>query len=312
MTDKGNEVLSFKPVALPCSETARGKLHTTNLFKGACPHSCLYCYASGFKTYKDAEPMPVLIEAVRNIRKWPARLFLSSATDPFHPLVLGLAEELLHRALRAGTFVVISTKALATLGIVKLLSEYRGQVSYTVSLSSLDEERNCILEPKAASAMERLHGRREDGEITFCGIEQLAQKGIHITLKADTLFPRIDDAEESIMSLLEEAKRAGVEAVTFSYAFYRNKFKRKLASVPFLRDSLAAMSESQPIASGTGYSLPLMEKRTRLLAMARMAEAMGFDIISTCRCKNQIDGQIDGIPEDSALRLTCHFHDGWF
>ncbi len=108
--------------------------------------------------------------------------------------------------------------------------------------------------------------------------------------------------------LLEEGRRAGLEAVTFSYAFYRNKFKRKLACVPFLRDSLIAMNEGQPIASGTGYSLPLLEKRGRLLAMAHMAKAVGFDVISTCRCKNQIGD----VPEDSSLRLTCHFHDRWF
>jgi hypothetical protein len=40
--------------------------------------------------------------------------FLSSASDPLHPLVVKLAGEVLRRALADGTFVVISTKAMAT------------------------------------------------------------------------------------------------------------------------------------------------------------------------------------------------------
>jgi len=198
------EIVTFKPVSLPCGESGFGKLYTVNLFTGGCPHSCLYCYAAGFKRYGDGHSRPVSAEAIRNIKRWPSRLFLSSATDPFHPTVSGLAEELLKSALAAGTFVVISTKALATPAILNIMARYRDQVSYTVSLSSLSDERNRILEPNAPSARERLHGRHENGEITLCGIEQLARNGVHVTLKADTLFPGVDDADESIASLLRE------------------------------------------------------------------------------------------------------------
>jgi len=76
-------------------------------------------------------------EAIERVKKWPRRLFLSSASDPFHPVVVKLTEEVLRAALAEGTFVVISTKALATPETVKILSRYPGQVSYTVSLSSL-------------------------------------------------------------------------------------------------------------------------------------------------------------------------------
>jgi len=223
-------------------------------------------------------------------------------------MVSGLAEELLRSALAAGTFVVISTKALATPGILEVLTQYSDQVSHTVSLSSLSDARNRILEPNAPSAMERLHGRGANGETALYGIEQFARNGIHVTLKADTLFPGVDDTEINITSLLKEGRGAGAKAITLSYAFYRNKFKRKLAGVPLLKDSIATMYESQPIASGSGFSLPLSEKRERLLAMAHVAKDLGFDVISTCRCKNQIGA----VPEGSGLRITCHFHDRWF
>jgi DNA repair photolyase len=87
--------------------------------------------------------------------------FLSSASDPLHPVVVKLAGEVLRRALAGGTFVVISTKAMAPPEVVKILSQYPDQVSYTVSVSSLGEERNRLLEPNAPSARERLHGKRQ-------------------------------------------------------------------------------------------------------------------------------------------------------
>ena len=247
-------------------------------------------------------------EAIERVKKWPRRLFLSSASDPFHPVVVKLAEEVLRAALAEGTFVVISTKALASPETVKILSRYPGQVSYTVSLSSLSEERNRLLEPNAPSARERLRGKRDGNALVLCGTEQIAQSGVNITLKADSLFPDIDDTEERISQLLDEAKACGVKAVTLSYAFYRNKFKSKLTAIPLLQQSLATMNESQPIASGTGFSLPISEKRNRLSHMAEIASSIGYRVISTCLCKNQVGTIPAGIP----MRLECHFHDKWF
>jgi len=298
----------FKPVALPCGIKGTTRLYTTNLFSGACPHSCKYCYAQGFKSYSDGDLQPISIESIKARKRWPQRIFLSSASDPFHPKVIDLAEELLRSVLPAGTFVVISTKALATPSIINILSKYSDQVSYTVSLSNLNERRNCLLEPRAPKASERLYGKWENNEITLYGIAQIAQAGIHITLKADTLFPDIDDNEKDIQSLLQKAKKCGVQAVTFSYAFYRNKFKKKLSTIPQLHNAIAAMTEYQPIASGKGFSLPLSQKRKRLVNMAKIASDIGYQAISTCHCKNQIEHIPKGIP----LRLDCHFHDKWF
>jgi len=302
------EALRFKPVALPCGEDGGSRLYTTNLFSGECPHACAYCYAAGFGNFSGRGPSPVSREAIEGVAKWPRRLFLSSASDPLHPVVVKVAEEVLRAALAAGTFVVISTKALATHEIVKILSEYPGQVSYTVSLSSLSEGRNRVLEPNAPNARERLHGRWDGNGLALCGAEEIAGSGVHVTLKADSLFPDIDDTEEGISQLLEEARACGVQAVNFSYAFYRNNFKRKLAAIPLLRQSLATMNESQPIASGTGFSLPLSEKRNRLSHMAKIASTIGYKVISTCACKNQVGA----MPAKTPMWLECHFHDRWF
>jgi len=302
------QTLKFKPVALPCGDSGANRLYTTNLFRGGCPHACVFCYASALKGFSRGGPRPVAMEAIKNVKKWPRWLFLSSASDPFHPIVADLAEEAFRASLPTGTFVATSTKALATPAIVDILSQYADQVSYTVSLSTLSEERNRLLEPNAPCAQERLHGKRENNSLVLCGIEQLARRGIYVTLKADTLFPGLDDTDQNLTRLLTEAKACGAKAANFSYAFYRQKFKAKLTSIPLLQESLALMSERQPIASGTGFSLPLSEKRVRLARMAELANSIGFDIISTCACKNRVGA----LPEKTPMHLDCNFHERWF
>jgi DNA repair photolyase len=167
-------------------------------------------------------------------------------------------------------------------------------------------DRNRILEPLAPSAYERLYGKKKNGQNFLCGIQQLTASGIRVTLKVDTIFPNIDGADENIARLLNEAKLCGAEAVMFSYAFFRNKFKKKLTGIAFLQKSLSAMNEYQPIASGKGYSLPLSEKKVRLINMAQIAKDIGYRVISTCSCKNRIQSA----SED--MRLECHFHEKWF
>ena len=302
------EKIKFRPVALPCGTVGLTKLYTANLFTAECPHACAYCYASGFKTYANGRPKPVSLQAIQNVKKWPKRLFLSSASDPFHPEVVNLAKELLRRALAQGSFVVISTKALATEKIVNLLSKHQQQVSYSVSLSSLNEERNRLLEPNAPSAEQRLYGKCNKDGLEGFGISQLTDRGIHVTLKTDTLFPDVDDSDNDICRLLEKAKECGVQGVTFSYVFYRNRFKKRLLHIPVISRSLSKMTEYQPIASGKGFSLPLVEKKARLIRMAQIADGIGFKVISTCKCKNRIES----VPKNAPMRLDCHFHDKWF
>ena len=300
---QNNEALKFKPVALPCGQKGSTRLYTTNLFVGGCPHECIYCYAQGFRAFSKSGPRPVSLQSITGVKKFPARIFLSSASDPLHPIVVELTAKLLQNALQAGSFVVISTKALATPEIVRILSRHSDQVSYTVSLTSLNSERNRLLEPHSPSAYERLHGKN-----ILCGIEQLASSGLSLTLKMDTIFSNIDDADDNIARLLNEAKLCGAEAVMFSYAFFRNRFKKKLTGIGFLQKALSAMHEYQPIASGKGYSLPLSEKKVRLSYMAQIAKDIGYQVISTCSCKNRIQSLSEGIP----LRLDCHFHERWF
>jgi hypothetical protein len=68
------------------------------------------------------------------------------------------------------------------------------------------------------------------------------------------------------------------------------------------------MNEYQPIASGKGFSLPLFVKKVRLSSMAQIAKDIGFQVISTCSCKNHIESVSESIPMD----LDCHFHDRFF
>jgi DNA repair photolyase len=186
------------------------------------------------------------------------------------------------------------------------LARYPNQVSYTVSLSSLNDEKNSLLEPNAPNAKERLYGKTDKSEIACIGIKQLVESGVNVTLKADCLFPDIDDLEMPISDLLISAKKCGVQAINLSYAFYRSKFKSRLYAIPFLDKALVKMNEMQDIASGKGYSLSLIEKEKRIFWMGNLAKDIGFKVISTCKCKNQI------ATAPSIMKYDCHFHEKWF
>jgi DNA repair photolyase len=96
---KSADKLSFKPAGLPCGKKGPNKLYTTNLFTGRCPHFCVYCYATDFRGYSSDSIVPVSLDAIKNVKKWPKRLFLSSSSDPFHQAVIELAEEIVEIAL---------------------------------------------------------------------------------------------------------------------------------------------------------------------------------------------------------------------
>ena len=113
---------------------------------------------------------------------------------------------------------------------------------------------------------------------------------------------------ERLLRYQEKRLRYVIQYAYKYVPFYRKRFKARLEAVPMLRQSLAAMGERQPIASGTGFSLPLSEKRSRLSHMAGIASAIGYTVISTCACKNQVGPLPAGIP----MRRACHFHDRWF
>jgi hypothetical protein len=78
-------VFRLKSVALPCGGNGATRLYTANPFTGRCPHARVYCYVAGFRNFSGVPPRPISPEAVASVTRWPKRLFLSSASDPFHP-----------------------------------------------------------------------------------------------------------------------------------------------------------------------------------------------------------------------------------
>ena len=251
---------------------------TANLFVGPCPGGCLYCYARSMRpNVFHKQPQFMDPDSIDKIKKWPDYLFLSSYSEPFLPQVLPVTFKLLERAFAHGTYISISTKRKPDGKITDLLARNCDRVSVSISLSSVSHERNGILEPHVPSAKER------PGFADF-----LTQNQISVWIKADTLFPSLDDTEESISSLSREVRLVGVEKIMLSYIFFRPQWKARL-QVPLLEQSLKEMIENQPIASGSGFSLPIKEKEVRLREIGRAARSCGFTRIITCGCKNAIN-----------------------
>jgi len=214
---------------------------------------------------------------------------MSSYSEPFLPELLPVAEEVVRTAFQHNSFISFSTKRRPNKAIINLLAQNAHRTTVSISLSSMDAERNATLEPGAPTAPERLEFARE-----------LTNLGIPTWIKADTLFPSLDDPAERVRTLLEGVRATGVDKLLLSYAFH----KGGLSSIPCLHNALGQMTESQPIVTGEGYSLPLHEKRERYKQLGQLARSLGFQTISTCGCKNQSLAPAD-IGFDS---VECLFH----
>jgi len=132
-----------------------------------------------------------------------------------------------------------------------------------VSLSSLTQA--ATVRWSRARRRHRAASRREGR----CGVEQLAAQGVHVTLKADTLFPDLDDAEERLVPLLRAARECGAEAVELLVRLLAQPVQAEVGPDSLARASLALMTARQPIASSEGYSWDLALKAERLARMAR-------------------------------------------
>jgi DNA repair photolyase len=290
--------LKFNKVNLPkCNIHPDKRLFGANLYRGLCPVGCIYCYARSLRpnVMHTKSPKVASVSSIRKLGRgrWPEFLFLSSSSEPFQPRTQELARELSCMAFERGTFVSFSTKLRPSDDMIDLLERNRDKTCVSLSLSSVEPERNNVLEPGAPPAEARL---------AFAG--ELVRRKVPIWIKADTLFASMDDGDASFGRLVHSASEAGVKRILISYAFYRKNSKKRIeVALNQLGYSLEEMSEEQPIASGRGYSIPLDEKAIRLRRLGEAARSAGFERIITCGCKNDIAPESIGF--DSRV---CEFH----
>jgi len=144
---------------------------------------------------------------LRSLAKIDARLPISMAnsSDPYPPIEqdLGVTRRCLKILLPRGFKVMIITKSDIIVRDVDLLS--RGNCAVSFTITTLKDELASIIEPRAPRPRDRIKA-----------IKVLSEAGVPCILRIDPIIPGLNDVEEDIKRLVDEAVKAGVKHISSS------------------------------------------------------------------------------------------------
>lgn len=198
--------------------------YTVNPYTG-CAHGCLYCYASSYiRRFFEPRPKVDFIRvAARELRSIPpgSVINVSSSSDPYQPLELehGFTRKLLEMA--AGRYVLdVVTKSDLVVRDTDLLR--RGPSVVSITITTLDSSLARVLEPCAPPPARRLKA-----------VEELARRGVPVTVRLDPLIPGLNDSPESVREALEAAAAAGaMHVVGSTYKAKPDSIRRLFEALP--------------------------------------------------------------------------------
>ena len=191
-----------------------------NPYRG-CEHGCSYCYARptheylGFSAGLDFETRilvkeraPELLRKELSASRWkPQVVSLSGVTDAYQPIERRL--RLTRRCIEVfvefrNPIFVITKNALVTrdIDLFRQLGEYEA-ISVTLSITTLDNELQRVLEPRASTPQERLRA-----------IEKLAAAGIPTGVMVAPIIPGLTDSETP--AILKAAASAGASLAGYT------------------------------------------------------------------------------------------------
>jgi len=241
-----------------------------------CSFGCIYCPFAEQSARRLAMTRPTVGDLAALMHEpAPPSVFSSSSSDAFAPQAAAHTHALLARWLPQGTIVGIVTKGIIPQCTIDLLSEFRTQIEgVSVGVSSLDGQRNRIVEPGVPPATARL-----------ASIERLAARGLSVVLRMDPLFPGLDDEPAALAALIGEGERRGAWAITAGYVFAWGRYRRRLQREPLLVEACRHLTERAPMAGGVGWSVPLARKLALYTWLAELSRAHGL-LFQTCGCKD--------------------------
>ena len=257
-----------------------------NPYRG-CEHGCTYCYARpthetlglsaglDFETKIMAKPEApkLLADFLRRPNYVCEPIVLSGVTDPYQPVErsLRITRQCLEVMLECGQPVELITKNRLILRDLDLLRELarRNLVGVSLAITTLDEELQHSMEPRASSPIGRLDM-----------MKQLSAAGIPIRLLIAPLIPGLTDSEvPSIMKAasLCGAKSAGYVMLRLPYSVkeifldwlkrsYPERFPRVIARIREMRSGQLNDSQFGTRMTGTGRMSEVTGKMFRLFA----------------------------------------------
>lgn len=197
-----------------------GMMYSLNPYQG-CEHGCIYCYARnshqywGFSAGLDFERKiivkqnaPELLEKHFMSRNWmPAPITVSGNTDCYQPIErkLQITRKLLGVFLKFKNPVGMITKNSLILRDVDLLSELaKDRLAHVmVSITSLNEDLRQKMEPRTATAKQRLKV-----------IEGLSKAGVPVGVMTAPIVPGLNSSE--IPALIKAAADHGARCAGYT------------------------------------------------------------------------------------------------
>ncbi|QJD57646.1 PA0069 family radical SAM protein [Pseudomonas sp. gcc21] len=190
-----------------------------NPYRG-CEHGCVYCYARPSHAYWDMSPgldfetrLIARVNAASLLERELSKpgyqcapINIGANTDPYQPVEreYRLTRECLEVLLRYRHPVTLVTKGALILRDLDLLEELARHrlVRVMISLTTLDNEVKCTLEPRAAAPAARLRI-----------IRALSSRGVPVGVLLAPIIPMVNDVE--LERLLEVASDAGASSASY-------------------------------------------------------------------------------------------------
>lgn len=299
------------PVLTPSSLPCLGAIPTINITEG-CAHACSYCYTQGYSGYPGANRVVLFdntAELVRaelaRKRRRPRRAYFSPSSDPFQPVpeVQDVTFDTMSALLDRGVEAAFLTKGAVGDRFLALYANRPDRVFAQVGITTLAEGLMRALEPRAASAAERLRT-----------IEGLTRAGVVTRARLDPLVPDLTDTEENLRPLLSALSQRGVRSVAASYLFLRQAFLRRVTERLRALAGWSHATENWPwcrFADGVGGGRMIgSESRCQRFGRLRDLAAEHNIEVHLCACKNPdldlaLNCQIAGPPLPSARHDTA-------
>ncbi len=189
-----------------------GTDYNMNIYKGCC-HGCIYCDSRsecyGVEDFGRVRAKERALEIIRDDLRRKVKkgiIGTGSMSDPYNPFEqkLLLSRHALELINAFDFGVSIATKSHLVTRDVDILSDIRqhSPVLVKMTITTMDEKLCSILEPHVASTKER-----------FQAIRTLAEQGIFCGVLLMPILPFINDSEENVGGILQQAKESGARFV---------------------------------------------------------------------------------------------------
>lgn len=216
--------------------------HDVNIYRG-CEHGCLYCYALYSHDYLEdkkfydhiyyKENIVEILEKEISKKSWQKKIInFGSVSDSYQPCEkkLELMRDVLKLMIKYQNPVNISTKSTLILRDLDLINELSkvAMVNITCTITCADEAIQKIIEPNAASSVERMK--------VLQLIKQKTDASVGILMMP--IIPYMTDSVENFEAIYKLAQNIGLDYIVPGTLYLRGKTR------PYFLNSIRQYDEN--------------------------------------------------------------------